>query len=322
MSLHFSRHRFYMSVYTFVSRDQLNAFLQGYSIGKLVSYEGIANGITNSNFWLKTEAGAFVLTLYEHHQTSDLDYILGLQHHLIQKGIACASPVHDNNGRFYSTLNNKPAAINRRVSGEVCQTLTVRHCQLVGTELANFHLAGASYHLIRKNPCGSYWRLNKQQELDGYLNESDKKLLAEEITAYEALNHISLPAGAVHADLFHDNCLFDDDRTGGIIDFDYACDEFWLYDLAVTINDWCINNEGELDQQLLRAFLNSYNRVRPLLAIEQDNLALMLRLAAVRFWLSRVYDKAFPLSGELTYTKDPDEFKNILLLRRESIPGI
>lgn len=311
-----------MSVYTFVSPDQLSAFLQRYSIGRLVSYEGIANGITNSNFWLETEAGAFVLTLYEHHQHSDLDYILGLQHHLMQKGVACASPVHDNNGQFYSNLNNKPAAINRRVSGEVSQALTIRHCQLIGTELANFHLAGASYHLKRNNPCGSNWRISKQQELDSYLNETDKKLLAEEIKTYQALNHIDLPAGAIHADLFHDNCLFDGDRIGGIIDFDYACDDFWLYDLAVTMNDWCINHEGGIEQQLEQAFLCSYNRVRPMLTIERDNLALMLRLAALRFWLSRVYDKTFPLSGELTYTKDPDEFKNILLLRREGISRV
>jgi len=311
-----------MSVYTFVSPDQLSAFLQGYSIGELVSYEGIANGITNSNFWLKTEDGSFVLTLYEHHQNSDLDYILGLQNHLARKGIACASPVHDNNAKFYSRLNNKPAAINRRVSGEVCLALNVRHCQLIGTELANFHLAGASFKEKRNNPCGSNWRLSKQQELDDYLNETDRKLLTEEIKAYQALNHIGLPTGTVHADLFHDNCLFDDDRIGGIIDFDYACDDFWLYDLAVTMNDWCINGEGELDQKLLQAFLNSYNRVRPMLAVELDNLALMLRLAAVRFWLSRVYDKAFPLSGELTYTKDPDEFKKILLLRREAVSAI
>lgn len=308
-----------MSVYTFVSPEQLSTFLQGYSIGKLVSYEGIVNGITNSNFWLETETGSFVLTLYEHHQNHELDYILALQHHLIQKGIACASPVLNNNGQFYSRLNNKPAAINRRVNGEVCQTLTIRHCQLVGTELANFHLSGASFKSKRCNPCGDLWRLDKQRQLDGNLNETDKMLLAEEIKAYRAFKDIYLPAGPIHADLFHDNCLFEDNRIGGIIDFDYACDDFWLYDLAITMNDWCINADGELQQQLVKGFLNGYNQVRPMLAVEQDKLALMLRLAAVRFWLSRLYDKAFPLGGELTYTKDPDEFKHILLLRREGI---
>ena len=298
------------------------SFLRGYSIGKLVSYEGIVNGITNSNFWLVTGAGDFVLTLYEHHQSNELNYILGLQHHLKQKGIACASPVLDNGDNFYSNLNGRPAAINRRVRGEFCQTLTIRQCQLCATELANFHLAGASYNGKRNNPCGGNWRLTKQNELSSYLTETDQKLLSEEIDAYQVFDHIDLPYGPVHADLFHDNCLFDGDRLGGIIDFDYACDDFWLYDLAVTINDWCIDGVGELDRQLLQAFLNSYHRVRPLLAIEQDNLALMLRLAAVRFWLSRLYDKAFPMGGELTYTKDPDEFKKILLMRREGIPSV
>jgi len=309
-----------MSVYTSVSPDQLNSFLQGYAIGELHSYKGIVNGITNSNFWLETEGGSYVLTLYEHHEDSDLDYILGLQHHLRQKGIACASPVIDNSGRFYSTLNSKPAAINRRVGGEVSQSLTVLHCRQVGAELARFHLAGASYNNKRNNPCGNEWRLAKQRKLAGYMTKDDQKLLAEEIGAYQLFDSLDLPGGAIHADLFHDNCLFTDDALGGIIDFDYACDDAWLYDLAVTINDWCNAGDGDLDVKRMRAFLQSYDQVRPLLDIERDHLALMLRLATVRFWLSRLYDKTFPLDGELTYCKDPHEFKQMLLLRRQGIP--
>ena len=308
-----------MSVYTAVSQDQLKVFLKNYQIGNLISYEGIADGITNSNYWLETEKGSFVLTLYEHHQDSDLDYILGLQNHLINQGVACASPVADINRGFYARLNGKPAAINRRVKGEVSQVITVKNCEVCAMALAKFHLAGISYPLKRQNPCGNYWRVQKQKQLSSLLNQADAKLLAEEIQAYRLFDEIDLPGGPVHADLFHDNCLFDAEEIGGIIDFDYACNDFWLYDIAITVNDWCSQEDGRLDVKRLQSFLDSYHRVRPILEIEYENLALMLRLAAVRFWLSRLYDQKFPLSGELTFIKDPDEFKNILLLRRENI---
>ncbi len=306
-----------MSVYTPVSSIELEIFLKAYPLGKLVSYSGIENGITNSNFWLKAEAGDFVLTLYEHHQPADLDYILGLQHHLAEQGVACATPVVDKRGRYYSTLNNRPAAINHRISGNVCQHLTTRHCASIGLELAKLHLAGKSYAKTRANPRDSSWLSTIQQLVSPLLPTEERILLREELRACQSLEMYRLPSGPTHCDLFHDNCLFDDHKFGGIIDFDYACNEAFVYDLAITLNDCCIRQDGSFNTGFRDSFLTAYSSIRPLQTIEQDMLGRMLRLAATRFWLSRLHDKYFPLAGEITFIKDPDEFKNILLLRRE-----
>lgn len=307
-----------MSVYTPVSSAELELFLTAYPVGALVSYSGIESGITNSNFWLKTEAGDFVLTLFEHHQPAELDYILGLQHHLAEQGVACATPVVDELMRYYSTLNNRPAAINNRITGEVCRQLTARHCASIGSELAKFHMAGKSYAKARSNPCGGAWRSTIQQLVSPLLQADERKLLQDELKAYQSVEKHRLPSGPTHCDLFHDNCLFESDHFNGIIDFDYACNEAFIYDLAIALNDCCIREDGSFIKSFRDSFLMAYSSIRPLQTIEQDMLGLMLRLAATRFWLSRLHDKYFPLAGEMTFTKDPDEFKKILLLRRDN----
>ena len=306
-----------MSVYTSVSQAQLESFIEQYSIGKLISHQGIAAGITNSNYWLETESASYVLTLFEHQERRNLDYILGLQHHLAQENIACATPIRDRYGNYYSILNHRPAVIIERLNGEVCTQPGTHHCALMGSELARLHLAGRSFTGEHDNPCGAEWRQAMQKELLQSLNRSDNQLLDEEIRAYQPLNRLELPKGAIHADLFHDNALFDDQQLIGIIDFEYACHDFWLYDLAIAINDWCIVDSGELDQNRLHRFIEAYEQVRPLLNIERESLPLMLRAAATRFWLSRLYDQINPLAGELTYTKDPNIYRDILLMRRE-----
>lgn len=306
-----------MSVYTPVSSIELEIFLLRYEIGALIHYAGIENGITNSNFWLQTEAGSYVLTLYEHHQPRALDYILALQHHLAEQGVACATPIIDRQQGYYSVLNNRPAAIANRIDGEVCQELTSIHCASIGGELAKFHLAGQNYGRKLANPCGRQWRLSMQQKLLAVMTRTDRLLLQEEIRAYQVLETISLPTGSTHSDLFHDNCLFSGKELAGIIDFDYACNESFLYDLAITINDCCLLDNNELNLDLLKALVDAYDGLRPLQPIEKAYLNLMLRVAATRFWLSRLHDLHFPLVGELTFKKDPDKFKRILLLRRE-----
>lgn len=307
-----------MSVYTSVSHEQLKLFIEQYSIGQLVSHSGIAAGITNSNYWLETDAGSYVLTLFEHQDKRNLDYILGLQHHLAQEEITCAAPITNNHGKFYATLNHKPAAIIERLHGKVSPQPNNQHCALIGAELARLHLAGRSFPDRHNNPCGGEWRQTMQYQLSHELDKSDRKLLDEEINAYQALDQSEMPKGPVHADLFHDNALFFDNKLVGIIDFEYACQDFWLYDLAIALNDWCIVENGEFEQNRFHCFIEAYDQVRPLLDIERETLPLMLRVAAMRFWLSRLYDQINPLAGELTYVKNPNIYRDILLLRRES----
>lgn len=310
-----------MSVYTPVNAAQLETFLRRYDIGSLVYHQGISAGITNTNYAIDTTVGAFILTLYEHHSESALDYILGLQHHLADKKVACAAPVLDTNGLLYSTLNQRSAALIARVPGAACKAVSPRHCSLIGTELAGFHLAGGDYMLKRNNPCGLDWYVLMAKNLDPVLNDSDRRLLQEEIQIYLQYPFTSLPQGSIHADLFHDNVLFDEDRLGGIIDFDYACFGSLIYDLAVIMNDWCLLEDGQLDPVRVDALLRAYDQVRPLESREHEALPLMLRVGSLRFWLSRLNDLKFPLPGELTFTKNPNEFRDMLLLRRDSLPS-
>lgn len=307
-----------MSVYTKVNSTQLDNFLQRYVLGKALALRPIAAGITNTNYYLETDAGEFVLTLYEHHSDDELDYILGLQRHLAARSVHCANPVLDRRDSLYSTLNQRPAAIIHRVPGEVISSPRPEHCSMIGAELARFHLAGQDFAANRPNPRGYDWITAVQDMLNEVLDVEDHRLIDDCLQDYRKTNPDSLPRGAIHADLFHDNALFDHSQLGGIIDFDYACDDVLVLDIAIMLNDWCIDDQGELNPGLVEAVLGAYAQIRPLSETEIDVLPLFLRIAALRFWLSRLYDKTFPLSGELTTIKCPDEFRRLLLQRNDN----
>jgi homoserine kinase type II len=304
-----------MSVYTSVEPAQLEQFLARYRLGKLQEFTAIANGITNTNYYLDTETGRFVLTLYEHHSDDELLYMLGLQQHLVNRSVRCSEPVTDRRGDLFSSLNQRPAAIIHRLQGQVQPKPGSFHCAEVGAELARFHLAGQDYTGIRTNPRDIDWIIAVTDMLDANLSSCDRQLINTSLQAANQFDLDSLPQGAIHADLFHDNVLFIDNELGGILDFDYACSGSFVFDLAVLLNDWCIDSRGDLVESRFNATLEAYQQQRRLEAVEIDALPLMLCIAALRFWLSRLYDKAFPLSGELTFIKSPDSFRDMLVLR-------
>jgi homoserine kinase type II len=310
-----------MSVYTTVDRVQLEGFLRRYDIGKALAFAPVAAGITNSNYMLETDLGRYVLTLYEHHSDDELDYILRLQRHLAERGIRCSQPLTDRRGEFFSSLNQRPAAIITRVEGEVQSPPTLEQCALIGAELARFHLAGVDFEQARVNPRGLDWMVAVRDMLAEYLGEEDQQAIEASLRAAQAIDLEALPRGAIHADLFHDNALFHDAELGGILDFDYACSDAFVFDIAVLLNDWCIDAQLQLVGSRVNAVLAAYRQHRELAGIEIEALPLMLRLAALRFWLSRLYDKTFPLSGELTYIKSPDTFRDMHRLR-SSQPGL
>lgn len=307
-----------MSVYTAVDPAQLDDFLTHYALGKAENLNPIAAGITNSNYCLATETGEYVLTLYEHHSDDELDYILGLQQHLANHGVSCACPVSDRRGALYSNLNLRPAAIIHRIEGSVVAQPTIEHCRLIGKELAKFHLAGQEYAAFRENPRGIDWWLVMCDMLDSVLSTEDHKLLQTTVEDYRKIARDALPQGAIHADLFHDNVLFRDDDLGGIIDFDYACNDSFVFDIAIMLNDWCIDPQQKWIKPRVDAVLEGYQQLRQLLQVERLALPLMLRIAALRFWLSRLHDKTFPLSGQLTTIKYPDEYRKLLVMHSES----
>jgi homoserine kinase type II len=307
--------RDFMSVYTSVDSEQLEGFLRRYDIGEARAFTPVAAGVTNSNYMLDTDQGRYVLTLYEHHSDDELDYMLRLQRHLAGRGVRCSQPVGDRRGDFFSSLNQRPAAVITRIAGEVQNPPSPQQCALIGAELARFHLAGADFDHVRANPRGIDWMVAVRDMLADYLGDADQQAIEATLRAAQNFDLEALPRGAIHADLFHDNALFNGAELGGILDFDYACTDAFAFDIAVLLNDWCIDPLYGLVAKRVDAVLVAYRQHRELATMEIEALPLMLRLAALRFWLSRLYDKVFPLAGELTYIKCPDAFRDMHRLR-------
>lgn len=301
-----------MSVYTIIEENELKDFLSNYNVGELDSFQGISDGIENTNYFVDTDEGRFVLTIFEQHSFEEMQYYLKLMHHLSDHGVPSANPVADKRGQYLSEFKDKPIALVERLNGGSIIKPTVDHCQQLGVAMGKMHSAGLSYDAHQINPRGPAWCQQTAHLVMDKLSENEKAVLDLEIHFQKEKRHADLPRGVIHADLFRDNALWDDGSFSGIIDFYYSCDDVLLYDLAVTANDWCTNDDFGLDKDKVIALLTHYNTFRPLKNNEREYWPAMLRAGALRFWLSRLYDKHFPRDGELVHTKDPDEFKSIL----------
>jgi len=310
-----ANHSTVMSVFTSVTETEAAAWLQHYPIGKLTALRGIASGIENTNYFLTTDQGQYVLTLFEKLTPFELPYFLRLMDHLAGKGVPCPQPVANHQGELLGALNGKPASIVSRLSGASLTQPTAAHCAAVGTTLAQIHLAGQDFPLHRNNERGAAWWKATSPQLLPFLTVDAAELLQAEVK-FQALHRLQdLPRGVIHADLFRDNVLFNGDALSGVIDFYFACDDAWLYDIAITVNDWCTVDGGELDPACTSALLQAYHAVRPLSPIERGAWPITLRAAALRFWVSRLYDLHFPREGEMTHAKDPAHFEQILRCR-------
>ncbi|HEY3326968.1 MAG TPA: homoserine kinase [Novimethylophilus sp.] len=301
-----------MSVFTTVTPDELRVWLQHYALGDLVELKGIASGITNTNYFVTTGAGRYVLTLFEKNSAEELPYFLDLMAHLARHGILCPQPLADNGGAYMGTLNGKPAALVSCLRGASLEHPAALHCSEVGAFLARMHLAGQSYPATMENPRGPHWWGVTAHAVAPLLDAGERKLLDDELAYQAKFRGLDLPRGVIHADLFRDNVLFDGDRLGGAIDFYYACNDVLAYDLAITVNDWCVDQEGALDTARLKAMLAAYHAQRPLSEQERAAWPALLRAGALRFWLSRLYDFHFPQPGEMTHAKDPGHFRRVL----------
>ena len=304
-----------MSVYTTIEENELITFLANYDVGELENFQGISDGIENTNYFVYTSRGRFVLTIFEHHDFDEMQYYLNLMHHLADHKVPSANPVSDKQGNYLSHFKNKPIALVERLNGGSITRTTVDHCQQLGRAMGKMHAAGLSYAAKQTNPRGPSWCRQTAALLIDKLSTDEQAVLNNEIAFQKEQRHADLPRGVIHADLFRDNALWDNDNFSGIIDFYYSCDDVLLYDLAVAVNDWCSNEDASLDKNKVSALLTEYNNYRPLNKLEQKYWPAMLRAGALRFWLSRLYDKHFPRAGELVHTKNPDEFKSILVDR-------
>ena len=305
-----------MAVYTEVGADALDAFLAQYDIGAARRLTGIPQGIENSNYRLETGRGRFVLTLFERRvRAEDPPFHLGLMRHLAERGVPCPRPIAMRGGALHGTLNGKPAAIVSFLDGDWPRAPDKHQCEAVGQALARMHLAGADFPLRRDNDLSlaGWHRLFEATRVGA---DTVAAGLSGEITAVlgqiDATWPRSLPGGPIHADLFPDNVFFDRGRPSGLIDFYFACTDAWAYDLAVCETAWCFPVSTRFDLALANALERGYIAVRPLTPGECDALPLLRRGAALRFLLTRLYDRLHDVRGMVGAQKDPLEYRDKL----------
>lgn len=330
------RSKLFMAVFTPVALDEVNAWLcQHYNLGTATDIKGISSGIENSNFFLTTnkdgQTTEYVLTLFERLSREQLPYYLELMGHLAQKGVPVPAPVRDKTEQIIGMLNGKPATIVSKLSGSSRLNPNAEHCTAVGAMLAKMHLAGQDFKLSQSNLRSLNWWQATIPLVKQHLNAAQNSLIDSELvdqTAFFASKEYqALPAGPSHCDLFRDNVLFDSssgkDQLGGFFDFYFAGNDKWLFDVAVTVNDWCIDlSTGVLDQARYDGLVNAYQSVRPFEKSEIVSWNLMLRAAALRFWVSRLWDYYLPREAEMLTPHDPKHFERILIQRRDVISCI
>ena len=304
-----------MSVFTPVTVEALAGWLENYAVGRVVELQGIAAGVQNSNFFVTTTLGRYVLTLFETMDRSELPYYLHLMAHLARHGLPVPAPIADRDNEYLGTLADRPAVLVARLSGQSVMAPTPAHCARVGAMLAGLHLAGQGYGRRQDNPRSASWRAATAAAVRDFLPADERALLDQQIAAEARREDELLPQGAIHADLFRDNVLWDGDFIGGVIDFYFAGHDALLFDVAVTANDWCTAADGRFDTARIEAFLAAYAADRPFTVAERALWPSMLRTAALRFWLSRAADYHLPRDGEMVLVKDPDEYRNLLRVR-------
>ena len=311
-----------MAVYTEVGDAELEAFLADYDIGEAEALKGVAEGVENSNYLLTTTKGQYFLTLYEKRvDPKDLPFFLGLLDHLAARGITCPKPIHGRDGNAIRALAGKPAAITTFLHGLWPRRIGVHHCGPIGEATARLHLAGRDFTITRPNALSvSGWR----PLFDGVHAHADDvarglaRELGAEIEFFEANWPKDLPGGVIHADLFPDNVFFLHEKLSGLIDFYFACNDAFAYDVAICLNAWCFEPDRSFNATKARALLQGYNKVRPLTGEERRVLPLLARGAALRFLLTRLYDWVHTPADALVKRKDPLEYLAYLRFHRRA----
>jgi len=306
-----------MAVFTEVPEAQAAELMQSLNLGALSALQGIQGGIENTNYFVTTDQGEYVLTLFERLTHEQLPFYLYLMKHLAAQGIPVPDPAANRDGDILHTVCGKPAAVVNRLAGKSQLTPQPVHCAAVGEMLARMHLAGQDYHRQQPNLRGLAWWNETVPLVLPHLTPEQTALIRSEL-AYQ--NHIAagsacaaLPRGPVHADLFRDNVMFEGERLTGLFDFYFAGVDSWLFDLAVCLNDWCITHaDGRHEPQRARAMLAAYQAVRPLTAAERALLPAMLRAGALRFWVSRLWDFHLPREASMLVPHDPAHFERVL----------
>ncbi|MEC9369065.1 MAG: homoserine kinase [Pseudomonadota bacterium] len=309
-----------MAVYTEVSDGELTRFIGRYDLGELWSFKGIAEGVENTNYLVRTEKGPFILTLYEKRvKAEDLPFFLGLMEHLAAKGISCPTPVRDRKNAILGKLAGRPAALVTFLEGLWARRPTTKQCGALGDALAHLHLAGADFSMRRANSLSVQgWRpifVAARDDADSIIAGLGEEM-DRELNGLEAAWPRGLPEGVIHADLFPDNVFFLGDRLSGLIDFYFACNDMLAYDIAICLNAWCFESDISFNITKARALLRAYNEVRPITREELEALPVLARGAAMRFLVTRVYDWLNTSEDALVRPKDPLQYLRRLRFHR------
>jgi homoserine kinase type II len=309
-----------MAVFTSVTLDELRVWAAQFPVGQAQDLRGISSGIENSNFFVSTATGEYVLTIFEKLGFEELPFYLNLMRHLAERGVLVPAPVPTLEGELMAPLAGKPAALVAKLEGGHEMHPRPVHCAAVGAMLARMHMAASDFPLHQPNLRGLPWLNQTAPQVLPFLDEDGRQLLEAEMQAQQSFAaspaYAHLPRGPIHADLFRNNVMFDGERLTGFFDFYFAGVDSWIFDVAVTANDWCIDiDSGALDGPRLRALLDAYHAVRRFTAEEQTAWPAMLRAGALRFWLSRLYDLHMPREAEMLTPHDPRHFERILRQR-------
>ena len=305
-----------MAVYTKINKQLLESFLENYELGKLLSFTGIQEGVENSTYKLITSTGLYILSIFEKRvDVKDLTFFIQLKNHLIAKNFLCRKPISNKKGDYINQIKNKSCLIISFLEGKNTSYITENHCLQLGKQLSSIHKNTSDFKLSRQNALSQkHWR--SLFENIKYNQNTEYKNLFELInTELDFLDKNwpkNLPSGIIHSDLFQDNVLFNNNVISGIIDFYFACNDYYAYELGICINAWCFNSHNKFDTKKAVAMLNSYQNYRKLSEKEKKALPALLRGAAMRFLLTRLYDRIYHSEEAFVKPKDPMEYFNIL----------
>lgn len=305
-----------MAVYTSINKSELEDWLKNFSIGTLKNFKGISSGVTNTNYFVETDTTKLILTIFEENKLEELPFYLDLMRFLASKNFPCPLPVINNNNEYLTLIKDKPAVLVSFLLGAEKESITEDDCCSVGEALARLHTSAKDFSGKKKNSRNIDWISTKFNELKKRLSSSDQTIIEQEIDYQKNCLTDGLPSGIIHGDLFRDNVFFHQEKLSAFIDFYYACNDHLILDIAITINDWCSNSDGSLKKEKFDLFLNGYQSIRMLQSSELKYLNNALRLAALRFWLSRLDAYYNILESESVSIKDPNYFRKVLLNRQ------
>jgi homoserine kinase type II len=307
-----------MSVYTNLNTKDVSLLLSKYNIGTLRSFQGISDGITNTNYFLNTSKGKYIITIFEDITEIKVEKYLKLMNFFSNNNMCCPEIMFTKSGNILSKVKSKPCSIMEKLSGNTVSITNVSLCRSIGTIIGNFHNTGSKYGSKISNSRNIKWVERNIEKIKNHISKEQLDILNYSSKVFRRIFEMKLPNGMIHSDLFRDNVLARGDKVTGIIDYYYSFNGPFIYELAVIINDWCVNKDGSVNLMKYNSFLNSYNLERKLTAIEKKQMNNAMIAAGLRFYLSRLVDMIFPKVGEITHIKDPSAFETIVKKRINS----